>query len=69
MPWETLMVPVPVAHLTESVEQKFQRLAAIWRACGDDAYGKIVKLLMLTGCRRDEIGGLRWSELAPDRAV
>ena len=44
-------------------------LAAIWRACGDDAYGKIVKLLMLTGCRRDEIGGLRWSELAPDRAV
>jgi integrase len=43
-------------------------LAAIWRACPDDAYGKIVKLLMLTGCRRDEIGGLRWSEIAPDRS-
>jgi integrase len=38
-------------------------LAAIWRACGDDDYGRIVKLLMLTGCRREEIGGLRWSEV------
>jgi integrase len=42
-------------------------LAAIWNECGDDDFGKIVKLLMLTGCRRDEIGGLRWSEIAPDR--
>jgi integrase len=38
-------------------------LAAVWRAAGDDAYGKIVRLLILTGARRDEIGGLRWSEL------
>jgi integrase len=41
-------------------------IAAIWKACGDDNYGKIVKLLILTGCRREEIGGLRWSEIAPD---
>jgi integrase len=26
-------------------------------------YGRIVRLLLLTGCRRDEIGGLRWSEV------
>jgi integrase len=38
-------------------------LRAVWNACGDDHYGRIVKLLALTGCRRDEIGGLRWSEV------
>jgi integrase len=38
-------------------------LKAIWNAAGDDDFGKIVKLLLLTGCRRDEIGALRWDEL------
>jgi len=38
-------------------------LSAVWRACGDDAYGAIVKLLILTGQRRDEIGGLRFGEI------
>jgi integrase len=42
---------------------KDAELAAIWKACGDDDYGRIVKLLMLTGCRRSEIGELRWSEI------
>jgi integrase len=42
---------------------KDHELAAIWNACGDDDFGKIVRLLMLTACRRDEIGGLRWSEI------
>jgi integrase len=37
--------------------------AAIFLACPEGAYGRIVQLLMLTGCRRDEIGGLRWSEI------
>jgi integrase len=41
-------------------------LAAVWRACDDDDYGKVVRLLILTGCRREEIGGMRWSEFAPD---
>jgi integrase len=40
-------------------------LAAIWRACGDDDYGRIVRLLILTGQRRDEVGGMRWAELGP----
>ena len=26
-------------------------------------YGHILRLLLLTGCRREEIGGLRWSEI------
>jgi integrase len=41
-------------------------LAAIWKATPDDDYGRIVKLLMLTAQRRDEIGALRWSEIDAD---
>jgi integrase len=36
---------------------------AIWKAAPDNDYGHIVRLLMLTGQRRDEIGSLRWSEI------
>ena len=38
-------------------------LEAIWKQCRDDDFGRIVRLLLLTACRRDEIGGLRWTEL------
>jgi integrase len=38
-------------------------LVAIWKACGDDHYGKIVRLLILLGARRQEIGGIAFSEL------
>jgi integrase len=38
-------------------------LVSIWRACGEDAYGRIVRLLLLTGQRRDEIGSLAWAEI------
>jgi integrase len=44
-------------------------LAIVWRACGDDDFGKIVRLLILTGCRRDEIGELVWSEINFDTCV
>jgi integrase len=37
-------------------------LRAIWTALPDDTYGRVIRLLMLTGCRRDEIGALQWSE-------
>jgi integrase len=47
-----------------------EELAAIWRVCGDDDYGRIIKLLILTGCRRQEIGDLRWSsEIDLDKAT
>jgi integrase len=48
----------------------------IWAALRDDAYGDIMRLLILSGARREEIGALRWSEvnvehglisLAPER--
>jgi integrase len=38
-------------------------LGVIWRACADDDFGRIVKLLILLGCRREEIGGLLWTEI------
>jgi integrase len=38
-------------------------LAAIWNACPEGDFGNIVKLLILTGQRRSEIGGLRWPEI------
>jgi integrase len=44
-------------------------LVAIWRACGDDDYGRIIRLLILTGCRRAEIGDMRWSEVDFERGT
>jgi integrase len=38
-------------------------LATIWKTLPDDHYGAILRLLILTGQRRQEIGGLRWSEI------
>jgi integrase len=60
----------PVINTNKAVEEKPRNrvledaeLAAVWKAAPDNDYGKIIKLLMLTGQRRDEIGGLRWDEL------
>ena len=44
-------------------------LGQIWKACGDDDHGRIVRLLILTGCRRQEIGGMVWDELDLDRGI
>ena len=44
-------------------------LGATWTAAGDAGdFGKIVKLLILTGTRRDEIGSLRWTDIDFDAA-
>jgi len=44
-------------------------LKAIWNGLDDDRYGAVFKLLVLTGLRREEIGGLRWSEVDFDEEV
>jgi integrase len=41
-------------------------LIQIWNACADDEGSRIVKLLILTGQRRQEIGGMSWDELNPN---
>lgn len=40
-----------------------REIRAIWAQCRDDDFGRIVKLLLITSCRRDEIGGLSWPEI------
>ena len=44
-------------------------LAEIWAALENDQFGDIVRLLVLTGQRREEIGGLRWSEIDFERGL
>jgi len=44
-------------------------LRSVWQACGNDDFGRITKLLMLTGQRRTEIAGLRWNEVRPAEAT
>ena len=38
-------------------------LVEIWKACLDDDYGRIIRLLILCGQRRTEIGSLAWPEV------
>ncbi|MGJ5120953.1 tyrosine-type recombinase/integrase [Bradyrhizobium oligotrophicum] len=61
----------PVLGTHDPVEGKQARdrvltddeMRIIWRQCPDDDFGRIVRLLMLTACRRDEVGRLRWDEV------
>jgi integrase len=46
-----------------------EELLAVWNAAGDDDFGQIVKLLILFGARRNEVGGLCASECDLDRAL
>jgi integrase len=48
---------VGVIKITEA------ELVEVWKACLDDDHGCIVRLLILTGQRRTEIGDLEWPEL------
>src|SRR5262249_31553280 len=38
-------------------------LAEIWRALADDDFGRIVRLLILLGQRRTEVGSMSWREV------
>ncbi|ANY85289.1 hypothetical protein BB934_44805 (plasmid) [Microvirga ossetica] len=65
----------PVVGTNRPVEERSRdrvlsdnELARIWAACRDDDYGRIVRLLILTGQRREEVGGMAWSELDLHRA-
>jgi integrase len=44
-------------------------LRKVWLACGGDHYGRIVRLLIATACRRDEIGAMKFSELDFERGT
>jgi integrase len=38
-------------------------IKAVWNACGDDDYARVLRLLLLTGARAEEISCLRWGEV------
>ena len=65
----------PVAGTGRAPEQSRARvlcdaeLKVIWSALGSDDYSAIIKLLILTGCRREEIGSLCWCEVTGDQIV
>jgi integrase len=46
-------------------------LRAVWQAAGrlNDPFGSLVRLLVLTGQRRGEVAGMRWSELDLEGAL
>jgi integrase len=44
-------------------------MRAIWHSLPDTDFGKIIKLLFYSACRRQEIGSLEWSEINFDKAL
>jgi integrase len=44
-------------------------LRAVWKCAGAGDYGAIIRLLILTGQRREEVGGMPWAELDPDKGL
>jgi integrase len=66
----------PVAGTVQNEERSRERvlsieeLRAIWQATNSpDDHDAIVRLLMLTGCRRNEVSMMAWGELDLDKAV
>ena len=73
---EGLLDSNPVIGTNQQAEHSRDRvlsndeLRQIWNALdGSSAYAAIVRILMLTGQRRAEIGALRWSEIVGDKIV
>jgi integrase len=66
----------PVSFTSREPEKSRDRtltdaeIKAVWDATdGEDDYSRIVRLCLLTGCRREEIGGLRSEEIEIDRLL
>lgn len=65
----------PMAHLPKAGSETRRdrvlsddELAAIWNGAGELGwpFGDAIRLLILTGARREEIGSLRWSEIVSE---
>jgi len=62
---------LPIAKIIAKRERVLSdaELAEIWHAAGEavhPSYGKIIRLLILTGQRRGEVAGMRWDEISDD---
>jgi integrase len=69
---EGLVETNPVSGTGKAIERSRERvlsrdeLAKLWHGLDDSQFSRIVRLLILTGQRRTEVGGMRWRELAGD---
>jgi integrase len=59
----------PVAEASRDRVLSDQELGLVYRHAGQGDYGAIVRLLALTGQRREEVGGMLWSEIDLDNSV
>ena len=66
----------PFAHLPQAPLARRERvltdeeLRAVWRATEEPGpFNAIVRMLIVTGQRREEAAGMAWDELAPDLSV
>jgi integrase len=63
-PMERMQAPRPCAPRDRVLTN--DELKRVWHAAGDDTFGRIVKLLILTGQRRGEITGLTGAMVGED---
>ena len=57
-------VPKPASEVARDRVLTDAELGLVWQAtAGDHDHDRIVRLLMLTGARREEVGGMEWSEV------
>src|SRR5207249_1229718 len=68
--------PAPPPKRSRVLNAKLDRGRAdevrwFWDACGDlgEPFGPLLKLLLMSGCRLNEIAQLRWTELNDDRSM
>jgi integrase len=53
----------PAAAVSRDRVLEDPELAVVWRVCGHDTFGRIIRLLILLGARANEVAGLCWSEI------
>jgi integrase len=61
-------LPKPGAETSRDRVLSDWEVAAVWKAAGELGwpFGDAIRLLILTGARREEIGGLKWAEIDSD---
>jgi integrase len=52
--------------ILDGEKPNYDEIVAVWKGAPDNEYGKIIRLLILTLCRRDEIASLERSEFERD---
>lgn len=53
----------PAKNIARSRVLSEAELVKVWQFAGEGDFGRIVRLLILTGQRRDEVAGIAWKEL------